>query len=167
MSEEKQTRVLQDHKGKRTEYDEIIVGTEFKSAEWMITPEQIDYFCEGNEDYHEWYTIDSPFGGRIAPPMINYRPARDRFSAAYNVRGLLYIYETENINPIRPNKKMHITGKITNKWIKSEKEFVEYSVTAVDEDGLEIFRTRRVHVLDAIPRTAPRETVLTKAAPTH
>ncbi len=51
---------------------------------------------------------------------------------------------------------MRATGKITNKWIKNDKEFVEYRVTCVDEDGLEIFRTRRVHVLDALPRTAPR-----------
>ncbi|MCZ7568372.1 MAG: MaoC family dehydratase [Ardenticatenaceae bacterium] len=137
-----------DETKKRTSYDEIEVGTEFTSKEWVITPEQVDYFCEGNEDYHEWYSLDSPFGGRIAPPLINYRPARDLFSARYTVRGLLAEYESDYINPVKPNKKMVVAGKITGKWMKRDKAFVEYEVTCVDEDGLEIFRTKRVHLLD-------------------
>lgn len=157
MSETTQARVLIDGRGKRTEYDEFEIGAEFKPYELALTPQQIDYFCEGHQDYHEWYSVNSPFGGRICPPLMNYRIARDMFSSRYNVRGLLYEYETENINPMRPGKRMRVTGRITNKWIKNEKEFVEYRVTGVDEDGLEIFRTRRVHVLDALPRTAPRK----------
>jgi hypothetical protein len=157
MSEINKARILVDGRGKRTEYDELEIGAEFAPEDRVMTLEQIDYFCQGNLDFHEWYSVDSPFGGRICPPLLNYRPPRDMFSANYNVRGLLYEYETENINPIMPGKKLHLTGKLTNKWIKKEKEFVEYQVTCIDEDGLEIFRTRRVHVLDAIPRTAPRE----------
>ncbi len=157
MSEAEKARILVDGRGKRTEYDELVIGAEFDAEDRVLTFQQIDYFCQGNHDYHEWYSVDSPFGGRICPPLMNYRPPRDMFSAKYNVRGLLYEYETENINPIRPNKKLRFTGKITNKWIKKEKEFVEYQVKCVDEDGLEIFRSRRVHVLDVIPRTVPRK----------
>jgi hypothetical protein len=157
VSDQEQTRVLTDGRGKRTEYDEFEIGAEFTPEEKVLTFQQIDYFCQGNHDYHEWYSVDSPFGGRICPPLMNYRPPRDMFSAQYNVRGLLYEYETENLNPIMPNKKLRLKGGITNKWIKKDKEFVEYKVTCTDEDGVEIFRTRRVHVLDAIPRTAPRD----------
>jgi acyl dehydratase len=160
MTEVSKVRVLADEKGERTTYDEIEVGAEFTPIEWVVSPEQIDYFCEANEDYHEWYSVDSPFGGRICHPLMNYRPARDLFSAMYRVRGLMYIYESEFINPAKPNKKMTVSGKMTNKWVKRDKEFVEYQVSCVDEDGLEIFRTRRVHALDANPRTAPRETVI-------
>ncbi|OGA49752.1 MAG: hypothetical protein A3G24_04740 [Betaproteobacteria bacterium RIFCSPLOWO2_12_FULL_62_13] len=153
---EAKARVLYDGKAKRTEYDEFEIGSEFTPAQLTLTLEQIDYFCQGNHDYHEWYSVDSPFGGRICPPLMNYRAARDLLSAKYNVRGLLYEYETENINPLKPNKKLRLTGKMTNKWIKRDKEFIEYRVTCVDEDGTEIFRTRRVHVLDALPRSVPR-----------
>lgn len=156
MSETNKARVLFDATAKRTEYDEIEIGAEFEPQDRVLTLQHIDLFCQGNHDYHEWYSVDSPFGGRICPPLINYRAPRDMFAAKYNVRGVLYEYETENINPIKPNKKLHFTGRITNKWIKNEKEFVEYQVNCVDEDGLELFRTRRVHCLDVIPRTAPR-----------
>lgn len=153
MSETSGTRLSIDGCGKRTEYDEFQIGAEFEPHEWLLTTEQIDLFCEGNQDYHEWYAVDSPFGGRVCPPLMNYLPIRNMFSSRYNVRGLLYEYEAENINPIKPGKKMRATGKISKKWIKNDKEFVEYRVTCVDEDGVEIFRTRRVHVLDARPRS--------------
>jgi hypothetical protein len=133
----------------RTRYSEIEVGAEFAPAEWVVTEPQIDYFCEGNEDHHEWYSVESPWGGRIAPPLMNYRPARGRFSSMYNVRGLLYAYESEYLNPVRPNTIMRITGKITDKWLKNDKAFVAYEVTCEDEDGLPVFWTRRVHLLDS------------------
>ena len=158
MSESAKARVLVDGRGKRTDYDEFEIGAPFATEERVLTFEQIDFFCRGNQDYHEWYFLDSPFGGRICPPLMNYRPPRDMFSANYNVRGVLYEYETENLNPLRPGKKMRLTGGITNKWVKKEREFVEYSVTCIDEDGVEIFRTCRVHALDVTPRSAPRET---------
>ncbi len=162
MTEEQQTRVLADAKGKRSEYEDFVVGTEFKPVDWVVSPDQITYFCEANEDYHEWYMVDSPFGGRVCPPIMNFRPVRGLLSAMYNVRGLLYVYETENFEPVKPNVKIHVTGKITNKWIKNDKEFIEFQATGVDESGTLIFRSRRVHVLDAVPRTAPRATVIEK-----
>jgi hypothetical protein len=93
MSETGQARVLYDGKAKRTEFDEFEIGAEFTPQEITLTPEQIDYFCQGNHDYHEWYR---------------------------------------------------------------DKEFIEYRVECTDEDGNEIFRTRRVHILDVLPRSVPR-----------
>ncbi len=150
-------RVARDQRGERTTFDKIEIGADLGSREWIVTEEMIEHQCEVDEDYHEWYFVDSPFGGRIASPLCSYAPVRFLFSSKYNIRGLLVGYETEYLNPIRPNKKMLITGKLADKFVKRDREYFVVEARCVDEDGLEILRTRRTHVLDYIPRTAPRE----------
>jgi hypothetical protein len=164
----RKVRVARDERGERTNFEEIEVGEDLGFLEWTVTEEMIDRQCEIDEDYHEWYSVDSPFGGCIAPPLISYPPPRFLFAKHYNVRGLLTDYECEHINPIKPNKKMIVSGKITDKFIKRDREYFVVEATCVDEDGLEIFRTKRVHLLDVAPRTAPRTGVgLDSGIPKH
>jgi hypothetical protein len=160
-------RVARDQRGERTRFEDIEIGTDLGSMEWVVSEEMIDRKCEIGEEYHEWYSVDSPFDGRIAPPLINYEPPRILFSQKYNIRGLLATYECENINPIKANKKMTVSAKIVDKYIKRDREYVVYEATCVDEDGLEIFRTRRTHVLDYLPRTTPREGIGIDYIPEH
>jgi acyl dehydratase len=155
-SSETLARVASDGRGQRTTYEEIRVGEDLGTLDWTVTPDQIAAISESDDDYHEWYAINSPFGGIIAPVLLGYPPVRLLFSRHYNVRGLFYEIQANNLNPIRPGKRMILSGKLADKWIKRDREFVAYEAVCVDEDGLDIFRTRRSHVLDFIPRTAPR-----------
>ena len=52
---------------------------------------------------------------------------------------------------------MTVLGRLVDKYVKRDREYFVVEAACVDEDELEIFRTRRTHVLDYIPRTAPRE----------
>ena len=149
-------RIAEDEKGKRATYDEVEVGQTLGSMEWVVTEEMIDQQCEMDMDYHSWFSVDSPWGGRIAPPQISYRPPRWLFSRAYNVRGLFYKWELENVRPIKPGVTLRVTGSIADKYVKNDREFVVYQAEAVDPEGNVIFRTRRTHVLDFVERTAPR-----------
>lgn len=149
-------RIAEDAKGKRAAYDEIEVGQTLESMEWMVTEDMINQQCEMDMDYHLWFSVDSPWGGRIAPPQISYRPPRWLFSRAYNVRGLFYKWELENVRPIKPGVTLKVTGSIADKYVKNDREFVVYQAEAVDPEGNVIFRTRRTHVLDFVERTAPR-----------
>lgn len=149
-------RIAEDEKGKRATYDEVEVGQTLGSMEWAVTQDMIDQQCEMDMDYHFWFSVDSPWGGRIAPPQISYRPPRWLFSRAYNVRGLFYKWEMENVRPIKAGVTLRVTGAITDKYVKNDREFVVYQAEAVDPDGKVVFRTRRTHVLDFVERTAPR-----------
>ncbi len=149
-------RVATDARGPRTSYEDIQVGADLGTTPWSVSSEQIAAICESDDDYHEWYTVGSPFGGVIAPVLIAYPPVRLLFSRAYNVRGLFYELTLDNLDPIRPGKAMFVSGRVVDKWIKRDREYVAYEGECIDEDGLVIFRTRRAHVLDYIPRTAPR-----------
>lgn len=156
MAKSSKVRVARDQRGDRTSFEEIEIGADLGSREWVVTADMVDHQCEIDEDYHEWFSVDSPFGGRVAPPLISYPPVRFLIATKYNVRGLLTAYECEHLNPIRLNKKMIVSGQVVDKFIKRDREYFTIEAVCVDEDGLEIFRTRRTHLLDFIPRTAPR-----------
>lgn len=153
------TRVASDERGPRTAYDDIEVGANIGSAEWVVSRDRLAALCETDEDYHEWYSVNSPFQGVVAPSLMAYPPVRLLFSQKYNVRGLFYELHLENIRPIKPDTKLLVGAKIADKWIKRDREFVAYEGWVFDEAGNEIFRTRRAHVLDFIKRTSPRSRV--------
>lgn len=150
-------RIAEDTTGKRATYEDIEVGRSLGSLEWVVTEEMIDQQCHMDIDYHFWFSVDSPWGGRIAPPQISYRPPRWLISRTYNVRGLFIKWEMENVRPIRPGVKLTVSGRIADKYVRKEREFVVYEAEATEESGDVIFRTRRTHVLDFVRRTAPRE----------
>jgi acyl dehydratase len=149
-------RVAEDANGPRTSFEEIEVGRVLGEMEWVVTPEMIQKQCDMDADYHTWYFLDSPWGGRIAPPQISYRPPRWLLSRTYNVRGLFVKWEMENVKPIRPGVTMRVTARVSDKYVRKEREFVVYEAEAKDPEGHVVFRTRRTHVLDVIERTAAR-----------
>ncbi|MBI4183676.1 MAG: MaoC family dehydratase [Proteobacteria bacterium] len=151
------TRVARDEAGARTRFEEIEVGKDLGEIEWVVAPDDIDRQCAMDDDAHEWFLGDSPFGGRIAPPQIQYRPPRWLLSRTYNVRGVFYKWEFENVRPIRPGVRLRVRGRIAGKWVKNDREFVAYEAEARDESGEVVFRTTRVHALDVISRAAPRQ----------
>jgi hypothetical protein len=150
-------RVARDPKGERTDYEKIEIGKDLGSAELLITQEQIDAMCERREFWHPWFSIGSPFGGTVAPMLLSYGTPRLLFSQVYNVRGLFYKWAFENFQPLRPNVPMVVSARLSEKWVKNDREFVAYEATCKDADGRVVFTTRRAHALDYIKRSAPKE----------
>jgi acyl dehydratase len=153
---EQPTRIAEDHNGPRTTYEQIEVGHVLGTMDWVVTEEMIDKQCEMDLDWHVWYALESPWGGRVAPPQINYRPPRWLLSRSYNIRGLFVRWEMENLLPIRPNVVLRVVATVDDKYIRKDREFVVFRAEATDPEGRVVFRTRRTHVLDFIDRTAER-----------
>lgn len=151
-----QVRILQDARGRRTTYEELEIGKDLGSAEFVVTQAQIDQTCERMGDHHPFYEVDSPFGGTVAPIYLTYKLTRMLFSQTYSVRGLFYKWAFEFINPIRTNVAYTVSARLTEKWIKNDREFVAYESICTDPQGNTVFTTRRAHVLDYIKRTAPK-----------
>jgi hypothetical protein len=149
-------RVARDRRGLRTTFDEIVVGDDLGSIEWSFTRDMIAGVVETDDDYHEWYSVDSPYGGVIAPVLISYPPVRLLFSRKYNVRGVFYSFEMHNIRALRPDIVYTISGRICDKWTKRDREFVQYEAICFDPEGREAFRTKRAHALDYLPVTVPK-----------
>jgi hypothetical protein len=78
------------------------------------------------------------------------------FTKKYNVRGLFYIFESDFIRPIFFGEHITLTGRVTKKWIKRDREYVQYEAEGRDASGAIVFRTVRAHALDYLPRSLPR-----------
>ena len=155
-TDEADTRVAEDEHGLRAVFEDIEVGKDLGTLEWEITEADLEKQCSIDLDYHPWYFGESPFGGRIAPPQIQYRPPRWLLSRNYNVRGVLYKWEFENIGPLRVGEPITVTGRIAEKWVERDREYVKFESTGTNKKGEIVFRTMRTHVLDMVKRTAPR-----------
>ena len=151
------TRVLEDAQGRRASFEEIEIGHTLGEMEWEITDDLIDLQCQLDQDFDPMFFPQAGGAQRVAPPQITYRPPRWLFSRAYNVRGLFVKWENESFAPIVPNTKIRVTGKIADKYIRKDREFVVYQAEGRDAAGNLIFRTKRTHVLDFVERSAPRE----------
>ena len=153
---EPKARVAEDEHGRRAEFDDIVVGQVLGEMDWLVTEEMIDTQCAIDADYDVWYSVTSPWGGRIAPPQISYRPPRWLLSRTYNVRGLFYKWEMENLRPILPGVTLRVRAQVSDKYVKNEREFIVLEAQATDPEGNVVFRTRRTHVLDFVERSAQR-----------
>ncbi len=157
MSQTSKTRIVRDDHGERTVCDDMEVGSDLGELEWVVSSEDIDKQCLIDDDYHAMYILGSEDGSRIAPPQIQYRPPRWLFSRKYNVRGMFYKWGMENVKPTLAGMTITVSGRIADKWIHNDREFVEFYSEGYDEAGDVVFRTTRVHVLDALKRTTARE----------
>jgi hypothetical protein len=150
-----ETRVEEDAQGRRTRYEEIEVGKDLGALEWTVTAADIDKQCAADDDFCDAYFLGAD-EERIAPPQIQYRPPRWLLSRTYNIRGVFYGWAFENLRPIRCGETLTVKGRVADKWIRNEREFVAFEFVAEGREGDIVFRTRRVHALDVIARTAPR-----------
>ncbi len=156
MTDLKPVRIAEDEHGARSDYENIQVDKDLGTLDWVISEEDIQKQCRIDEDYDPAYCLDSKYGGVIAPPQIQYRPPRWLLSRNYNVRGVFYQWDFENLGPMKPDVPITVSGKIADKWIKRGREYVSFESSGTDPDGNVVFKTRRTHVLDMVTRDAPR-----------
>lgn len=158
VEEVSQVRVKSDIRGDRTSYEDIVVGDDLGTLEWIVHERDVIGLMNNDQDYDEWYTQSSPFGDPVVPQMYTYPPVRVLFARRYSVRGLFYQFESDWIKPIPYDRAILITGRVADKWVKRNREYVMYEAEAhLKDTGELLFRTRRSHALDFITIDKPRE----------
>ena len=126
MIEPSKVRMSEDGTGQRTTYEEIEVGKNLGSFEWTVTQDDVERTCDLDQHWHEWFVGDSPWGGPIAPPQIQSRPPRWLLGRTYNVRGVSYKLDFEYLKPIMSGETLVISGHISEKYIKRNREYVRW-----------------------------------------
>ena len=117
------------------------------SASWemAVTPELVILYADGVEDYNPWYEAwpvrpgSSPFGTAIAPPLLLpfwqnwfHRQAR----GASEVGGVATGWRTEFIAPCPVGRTVRYHGRVTKKYVKRGRQYLEREFTIEDaEDG--------------------------------
>lgn len=123
-------------------YDDIQIGEELGSYEYVLTQEMLDNFRASVED------PDACF------PTLAVKHDATALNMVYDdqVGGVNAGNEVEFFNPPIVGKKIFVTGRIHDKYLRRDKPYMVIEATAVDEDGrmLERLRTYQMKKPDEV-----------------
>ena len=115
------------------DYDKIEIGEKLGSYEYILTQEMLDNFRASIGD------PDAVF------PTLAVKHDATAFAMVYedNTGGVNAGNEVEFFNPPIPGKKIRVSGRIADKYLRRDKPYMVIEATAIDEDGrlLEKLRT--------------------------
>lgn len=123
-------------------YADIEIGEELGSYEYVLTQEMLDNFRASVQD------PDAPF------PTLAVKHDATAFAMVYDDQtgGVNAGNEVEFFNPPLPGKKIRVTGRIHDKYLRRDKPYMVIEATAEDEDGrlLEKLRTYQMKKPDEV-----------------
>ena len=127
---------------KELKYDELVIGEQLGSFEYVLTQEMLDDFRESVED------PEAPF------PTLAVKHDGTSLNMVYKdtTGGVNAGNEVEFFNPPIPGKKIMVTGRIADKYVRRDKPYLVIEATATDEDGrlLERLRTYQMKKPDEV-----------------
>lgn len=138
---------------KAVTFEEIEVGQELGPVETLASERAVRRYCEDWDDRNPLYLEDSPFGGPVVPPafmagLTGFQLLATRYDARATIGAKT---EHQNIHPAAVGKRLITRGRIADKYLKRGLEYVVIESSTVDEDGVEIRRSRD-HILLGIER---------------
>ena len=133
---------MADEELKLFNYDNIEIGEELGSYEYVLTQEMLDNFRASVQD------PDACF------PTLAVKHDATALNMVYNDQtgGVNAGNEVEFFNPPIVGKKIFVKGRIHDKYLRRDKPYMVIEATAVDEDGrmLERLRTYQMKKPDEV-----------------
>ncbi len=132
------------------EFDKLEVGETLPEMNVVYDEDMQGRFLAALQEENPWYYNESPWGG-----PLTYHSLLDDAPMEATMHRYQYPFsfvharqETEFINPLPLGKPARITTKIVEKYIKRDKGYIVIESLIVDEDGVEIMRTRNHAMID-------------------
>ena len=117
-------------------YDDVQIGEELGSYEYELTQEMIDLYRKA---------VDDP--GAVFPTIAVKHDATSLALAYDDQTGSINAgNEIDLHNPPIPGKKIRVTGRIHDKFIRRDKPYLVIEATATDEDGRLIEKMRTYQI---------------------
>ena len=136
--------------GPLMEFDKLEVGETLPEIRVVYDEDMQGRFLAALQEENPWYYSESPWGGPLTyHPLLDDAPmeaAMHRYQYPFS-----FVHarqETEFINPLPLGKPARITTKIVDKYVKRGKGYVVIESLIVDEDGVEIMRSRNHAMID-------------------
>ncbi len=127
---------------KQLVYDQLEIGEELGSYEYLLTQEMLDNFRA---------SINDPEG---CFPTLAVKHDATALAMVYDdtTGGVNAGNQVEFFNPPIPGKKIKVTGRVADKYMRRDKPYLVIEATAVDEDGrlLEKLRTYQMKKPDEV-----------------
>lgn len=123
------------------DYETIQVGEFLGEKEILVSDDLIRTCAHAIESAHPWYLLDSPFGGRIAPPTFFDNDTLRMLDEQYDRFGSIHAKQSWAFkNPARLGSKVKISVRVVDKYVKRERPYLVMELLAVDDQGVEICR---------------------------
>lgn len=122
-------------------------GDVFRPIEVEVTPLGVSEYAHGNEQTSEFYlSAANPLGRQVRPPTAVHTDKMRLIEAnclkERRISGEVgpdarvhYEYHAEFFEPIFVGDRLRISGKITDRYWKREREFIHYDLEIHHEDG--------------------------------
>lgn len=127
---------------KELRYDDLVIGEALGSYEYVLTQEMLDDFREAAGDPEASFPTLAVKHDATSLNMV-YRDTTGGVNAGN---------EVEFFNPPIPGKKIRVSGRIADKYVRRDKPYLVIEATATDEDGrlLERLRTYQMKKPDEV-----------------
>ncbi len=123
-------------------YDQVEIGEELGSYDYVLTQEMLDNFRA---------SIDDP---EASFPTLAVKHDATALAMVYDdtTGGVNAGNEVEFFNPPIPGKRIFVTGRVADKYLRRDKPYLVIEATATDEDGrlLEKLRTYQMKKPDEV-----------------
>ncbi|MBI3328407.1 MAG: hypothetical protein HYZ81_17110 [Nitrospinae bacterium] len=117
--------------------NDVYVGKDLGVQEFIASAELIQQYMDGIADRHPWYNGESPFGGPVAPALI-FNGVSGLFTGwrLENAFGNLYTrQEWELYTPVRPGERFNVAGRVSNRYIRRNRDIVAVETTLRNAQG--------------------------------
>ena len=133
---------MADLKRKPFEYDKVDVGEELGSYEYILTQEMLDGFRQSVDDPEAVFPTLA-----VKHDVTSFAMVYEDHTGSVNAGN-----EVEFFNPPLPGKKIRVTGRVADKYLRRDKPYLVIEATAIDEDGrlLEKVRTYQLKKPDEV-----------------
>jgi hypothetical protein len=129
-------------------YDTIHIGEVLGVQEVRITDEMIRTCAQAIESSHPWYFEDSPYGGRIAPSTIFDNDTLRMLDEQYERFGSIHAKQAwEFFYPARLGKKVTLTVRVVDTYVRRNRPYLVMELVAVDEDGHTLCRSTHTSLM--------------------
>lgn len=140
---------------KTFDYEHLEVGDDLGTKTIEITEELVREYAGVIEADHEWYTKDSPFGGRIAPPTIFDNETLRMIDTVYARFGSIHAKQAWSFRrPVRVGSKVRVNVRIADKFVKRDKGWFVMELTATDEAGDVLCTGRHTSAVSLVKKPA-------------
>ncbi len=126
-----------------TESREVYVGRHYGVRVRQLTPDLVQTYSEGVEDFNPWYFGDSPFGGPLTPALLLHSEVYRDLGWYLNVYGNLHArQEWELFQPMMVGDQVNAHSLIIDRYTKRDREYVVNEISVFDAEGRLLNRGR-------------------------
>jgi len=130
----------------------IPVGDDLGTLDYVLTEQMVADYCRVVDNPHAAY----PTVAARHPANLFYR----KYAAVMRVPNMGH--DSEYFNPPIPGKRITISGRIADKYIRRGYTYLVVEATAVDEDGRLIERSKLVGLARAVGKQAAHGNIAKK-----